>query len=283
MSTTLRRVTLSAGEIEFADSGGSGPALVLLHGLMMDHTLWDGAIARLDEDFRCVVPRLPLGAHAVPVYPEADLSLAGVADLVLELIDELGLEEVALVGNDTGGALAQLIVRRASPRVTRLVLVSCEAFDNWPPGLTGRTLLGAGRLAPPLFGVFMQQLRLKIVRRAPFAFGSLTKRGDGVVRGWLRPVLADPVIRRDTTRLLRTIAAEGPALQEASESLAAFAGASLVVWAGNDRVMPIDHAQRLADLLPDARKVVIEDSYTLIPLDQPDALASSLREFAGRA
>ena len=93
---------------------------------------------------------------------------------------ELDLEDVTVVGNDTGGAIAQLLAGANLPRMGRLVLVSCEAFDNYPPGLTGRVLVLLGKLPPLLFGLFMQQMRLKPVRRLPIAFGWLTKRGDAV-------------------------------------------------------------------------------------------------------
>ena len=65
--------------------------------------------------------------------------------------------------------------------MTRAVLVSCDAFDNFPPGLTGKTLVATGKLPPPAFGLFMQQMRLRAVRRLPIAFGWLTKRGDTLI------------------------------------------------------------------------------------------------------
>jgi pimeloyl-ACP methyl ester carboxylesterase len=75
--------------------------------------------------------------------------------LVGEFLDRLDLRGVTLVGNDTGGALVQLLIRRSAARVGRIVLVSCDAFDNYPPGLTGRTLVLTGKLPPWIFGLFM--------------------------------------------------------------------------------------------------------------------------------
>src|SRR5215469_3510037 len=124
----MKQITLSAGPIEYSDTGGDGPVLMMLHGLMMDASLWDGPIAALSPDFRCVAPTLPLGAHRLVMNADAVLSLGGVARLVTEFIDHLDLHDVTLVGNDTGGALVQLLMTDPSPRVGRVVLISCDAF-----------------------------------------------------------------------------------------------------------------------------------------------------------
>ena len=269
------QIDLSTGTLDYLDTGGDGPTVVLLHGLLMDGSLWDGPIADLAADHRCVAPTLPLGAHRHPV--SGDLSLPAIAGLVEEFLDRLDLHDVTLVGNDTGGALVQLVLAGKAERVGRAVLVSCEAFDNVPPGLTGKVLVLSGRLSPRLFGAFMQQLRLRAVRRSPIAFGWLTKRGDAVTAGWIRPVLTSPAIRRDTVRMLRAI--DGRAVAEATAALPSFHRPALVVWAAEDRVMPPEHGRRLADLLPDSRLVEIADSYTLVPLDQPAALAGTIRDF----
>jgi pimeloyl-ACP methyl ester carboxylesterase len=268
-------IDLSAGTLDYLDTGGGGPTLVLLHGLLMDSSLWDGPIADLSTDHRCIAPTLPLGAHRHPM--SGDLSLPAIARLVEEFLDRLDLHDVTLVGNDTGGALVQLVLAGKPERVVRAVLVSCEAFDNVPPGLTGKVLVLSGRLSPRLFGAFMQQLRLRAVRRLPIAFGWLTKRGDATTARWIRPVLTSQQIRRDTVRMLRAI--DGGAVAEATAALPSFHRPALVVWAAEDRVMPPEHGRRLAELLPDARLVEVADSYTLVPLDQPAALAGAVRDF----
>jgi len=273
-------IELSAGPVEYTDSGGSGPVLVLLHGLMMDATLWDEVIADLSAGYRCVAPTLPLGAHRRAMRADADLSLPGVARLVTEFLDRLDLHEVTLIGNDTGGALVQLVMVGDSERVARAVLVSCDAFDNFPPGLTGRALVLSGKLPPALFGLFMQQMRVRPVRRTPIAFGWLTRRGDATTARWLRPVLTQPEIRRDTVRALRAMAGSRRLLLETADKLTSFERPALVVWAKEDRVMPPGHGRRLAGLLPAGRLVEVADSYTLVPLDQPARLAATIREFA---
>jgi pimeloyl-ACP methyl ester carboxylesterase len=125
----------------------------------------------------------------------------------------------------------------------------------------------------------MQQLRIRPVRRLPIAFGWLTKRGDAATARWIRPVLTQPAIRRDTVRVLRAIAADKHLLVRAAESLPSFDHPALVVWARRDRVMPPSHGTRLTELLPRATLAEVDDSYTLIPLDQPAQLTQLLLQF----
>ena len=276
----METIELSAGTVEYADVG-TGPVIVFLHGLLMDASLWDAPIADLRSDYRCIAPTLPLGAHRLAADPRADLSLRGLASIVAELLARLELSDVTLVGNDTGGALVQVIMASGGDRVARAVLVSCDAFDNFPPGLTGKALFAAGRLPPGLFGLFLQQLRLRPVRRLPLTFGWLTKTGDAATARWIRPVLSRRDIRRDTVRLLRALAADRGALTRQAERLARFDRPVLIVWAAADRVMPPEHGRRLAALVPAGSLVEIENSYTLIPLDQPRLLARAISAFIG--
>lgn len=276
------QVELSAGTVEYEDTGGDGPTVVLLHGFLMDSTLWDGVVADLAADHRCVVPTLPLGAHRRAMHADADVTLPAIAGLVAELLDRLDLDDVTLVGNDTGGALVQLIACDGVARVGRIVLVSCDAFDNFPPSLPGRAAMLLGKLPPPVFGLFMQVMRLRPVRRLPITFGWLTRRGDAATARWMKPVLGQPEIRRDAVRVLRAAGADTDFLLAAAERLPGFDRPALVVWASEDRVMPPEHGRRLAELLPQGRLVEIPDSDTLVPLDQPVPLARAIRDFLAR-
>jgi pimeloyl-ACP methyl ester carboxylesterase len=139
-----------AGTFEYRGTGDTGPVLVLLHGLLMDASLWDAVIDGLAADHRCIAPTLPLGAHRRPMQSDADLSLPAIARLVVELLDRLDVHDVTIVGNDTGGALVQLLAVESVERIGRIVLVSCDAFDNFPPGATGKASVATGMLPPPL-------------------------------------------------------------------------------------------------------------------------------------
>ena len=271
------RVTLSAGTLEYEDTGSGEPTLVFLHGLLMDPSLWEEVVDDLKGDHRCIVPSLPLGAHRQAIGD--GLSFPAVASFVSEFLEQLELSEVTLIGNDTGGAIVQLVAAEHPERLAGIGLVSCDAFDNFPPGLTGKAVTQAGRLPPALFGAFMQQLRFKPLRRSPIAFGWLTKRGDPATRRWLEPVFGDAQIRGDAVRILRSMLADRKLLIRAADSLASFDRPALIVWASEDRVMPPEHGRRLAELLPASEFVEVQDSYTLIPLDQPRVLADHIRRF----
>ncbi len=269
---------LSAGTVEYEDTGGDGPVLVLLHGLAMDGSLWRHVVADLGVDHRCVVPTLPLGGHRRPMRPGADLSLPAMARLVAEFLEKLGLRDVTLVGNDWGGA--QLLVSEGrADRVGRLVLVACEAFENYPPGLPGKAAALAAKVPGGIYAAF-QPLRLRPLRRLPFTFGWMSKRPvpDGVMDSWLRPVLTSREIRRDLGKYASSVPPKD-VLLEWAERQRAFGGPVLVVWATEDRLMPRDHGRRLAGLFPDARLVEIDDSYTLVPEDRPAKLAAHIRGF----
>jgi len=274
-----KEIELSAGTIDYEDTGGDGPVLVLTHGLVMDASLWRHVVADLRDDYRCVAPTLPLGGHRHPMRPAADLSMTGIAHIVAELLERLELNDVTLVMSDWGGPLL-LASNGASSRIARLVLVSCEAFDNVPPGLPGRMVALAAKI-PGGINAALQPLRLRPLRRSPLALGLMTKRRipHEVTDAWLRPALSRRAIRRDLRKYAGSAKQGSRELLAGTARLSGFQRPALVAWAAEDRVMPRDHGRRLADLMPNARLVEIPDSRTLIPEDQPALLVAEIRRF----
>jgi pimeloyl-ACP methyl ester carboxylesterase len=280
MEDVMAELELSAGVIEYEDSGGPGPVLVLLGGLVMDGSVWDPVVEELRGDHRCVVPTLPLGSHRRPMRPDADLTLAGFARLVSELLDRLDLRDVTLVQNDHAAAL--VLAGERPPRVAGLVISSCEAFENYPPGLPGKNMRLMAMVPGGIF-VAMQALRLRPLRRLPVALGWMSKRPlpDELVDRWLVPAQTQRGVRRDLRKYAAS-ARRGQMLQ-VCERLRSFDRPALVVWTPEDRVQRPEHGRRLAELLPDARLVEIPDSYTLIMRDQPLAFAEAIRRFVREA
>jgi len=274
----MPEVRLSAGPVDYVDTGGDKPVVVLVHGVVMDGSLWRQVVADLGRDHRCIVPTLPLGAHRRPMEPDADLSLRGQVRLLAEFLDALQLSDVVLVGNDWGGPLL-LASEGLAARVGRLVLVSCEAFDNIPPGLPGRVLDLSARL-PGGLALAAWSLRVPPLRRLPLTFGWMARRPvpADLLNGWMRSLRTQAAVRRDFRKYARGIPPK-PDLVAATEALREFERPALVVWAAEDKVMPPQHGRRLAELLPRGRLVEVTDSYTLVPLDQPAALAGLLRDF----
>src|SRR5688572_23568044 len=156
--------------MELRDTGGDGPVVVMLHGALVDGTLWDAVVDRL-PDHRCIVPTLPLGSHTTPVADRSVLTPAGVADLVADELERLDLRDVTVVGNDTGGAIAQLLITRHPERIARLVLTPCDGLEVFPPALF-KPLFWLGRF-PPALSLAIAPLRLPPLRRLPIAFGWL--------------------------------------------------------------------------------------------------------------
>jgi pimeloyl-ACP methyl ester carboxylesterase len=274
----MAEIELSAGTIEYADTGGDGPVLVFLHGVTVAPSQWRHVVAELSSEYRCLLPHLPLGSHPRPMRPDADLSLHGIAMLVGEFLEKLDLRDVTLVQNDWGGAQV-LVAHGGAERVARMVLVACEAFDNYPPGMAGRLLCLTARV-PGGLAVLAQLLRFRAVRRAPGGWGWMSKRPvpDEVMDEWFRPAREQAAVRRDLARYGRSVPSR-EVLLDWAERNRSFGGPVLVVWAAEDRLMAAEHGPRLAALYPQGRLVTIPDSYTLVPEDQPAALTAEIRGF----
>ena len=262
----------------YADTGGDGPVVVLLHGVLMNGSLWTEVVEDLRDSYRCIVPELPLGGHRRPMPDDADLTLPSMAKLVARFLDELNVENVTLVSNDWGGA--QLVVWPGGTKcVANLVLVSCEAFDNYPPGLPGRLLTINARFPGGVF-LSVQLLRSRWFRNLPLAFGHLSKRPvpDELFSSWIVPARHDRRARRDLAKYLRRVPRRHQLLEWA-EQQRSFRGRVLIVWAREDKLMPVAHAQRLAGHFENTCLVWVDDSRTLVPIDQPSALARHIRRF----
>jgi pimeloyl-ACP methyl ester carboxylesterase len=269
-------IELSAGPIDYQDTGGGGPVLVFGHGLPMNQTQWRKVVPLLDG-YRCVLPTLPLGGHRRPMNPDADLSHRGVARLLGEFIERLGLDDVTLVLNDWGGGQF-LVTEEQGRRVGRLVLVACEAFDNFPPG-PAKAVAQVCRV-PGGVRLLTRLMRVPAFRNNRNGYGGMSLRGipDEVMDDWFGPATRSRAIRRDFAKFA-TSAPGRKVLLEWSEQLRDFVGPVLVVWATEDRLMPREHGPRLAELYPKGRLIEIADSSTLVPEDQPERLAEALIDF----
>jgi pimeloyl-ACP methyl ester carboxylesterase len=269
-------VSVPAGRIAYHDTGGDGPILVFGHGLLMDGRQWRKVIPLIPE-YRCITPTLPLGAHPEPMHPDADLTEQGVAHILADFLDALDLEDVTLVLNDWGGGQFMISDGR-DRRVGRLVLASCTAFDNYPPK-PARPAALLCRL-PGGGWVLSRMLGTRFFRHSRRAYGALSKSGipDPLFDEWFRHAVENSAVRRDLVKFA-TGAPSRRRLLELSEQLRSFTRPVLVVWAREDRMMPLAHADRLVELFPVATKVIVDDSWTLIPEDQPEAIADALRKF----
>ena len=262
----------------YSDTGGDGPVVVLLHGVLMNGSLWNKVVDSLQNRYRCIVPELPFGAHYAPMPDDADLALESLVAMIAEFLTELDLRDVTLVCNDWGGA--QLVIcPGGSDRVANLVLVSCEAFDNYPPGLPGWLLCLSASLPGGTF-MSVQLLRPRWIRHLSLTFGGMSKKRvpNDLFMSWIHPARENPKVRRDLNKYLRAVPHQKQLLEWA-EQQRSFRRPVLIVWAREDKLMPPTHAERLAEHFENSQLVWVDDSRTLIPIDQPEILTGHLRTF----
>jgi pimeloyl-ACP methyl ester carboxylesterase len=270
----MPEITLPQGTIHYRDAG-DGPPVVFLHGLLVDGEVWRKVTPLLQGAARTIVPDLPLGSHRTAMQADADLSPAGVARLVGDLLGALALEDVTLVGNDSGGAIGQLVALDHGERVGRLVLTNCDCFDVFPPK-EFVPMVKAARVPGALYAA-MQPMRAAKARRLPMAYGWLAHDiPDEVTGAWIQPFLDDPDIRRDAIAFMRAI--DKATMIDAAERLPSLKIPALVAWGQDDRFFPRELGERLAAALG-ARLTPIAGARTFVSEDAPDALAGFIREF----
>lgn len=276
--TQRKEIDLPAGRIRYREAGEGRP-IVFVHGFLVDGRLWDGVVDRLSDRFRCLAPDWPIGAQQIAMSPDADLSPPGVAAIVASFLDALGLEDVTIVGNDSGGAMSQVLVTRHPERIGRLVLTNCDTYENFPPG--------PFKALPPLakipggMAAVAAPFRIGALARAAFRPFARTRIPAGLVDSWMRPSLSDKAIRRDAAKV-----AAGMHKRYTLEAAAKLHGSELPIllaWAPEDRVFPLKGAERLAAEAGNARIVQIPDARTFVALDQPGPVAEAVAEFVGTA
>ena len=270
----MPKVTLPQGTIHYRDAG-DGPPVVFLHGLLVDGELWRKVTPLLHGDARCIAPDLPLGSHRMAMNADADLTPAGVARLVGDFMAALDLEDVTLVGNDSGGAISQLVALDHGERVGRLVLTNCDCFEVFPPK-EFVPMVKAARVPGALFAA-VQPMRSAKARRSPMAYGRLAHDlPDELTRAWVQPFLEDADVRRDAAAFMRAI--DKATMLDAAARLPSLKIPSLVVWGQDDRFFPRELGERLAAALG-ARLAPIPGARTFVAEDEPEALADLIRGF----
>lgn len=272
-----KELTVSQGTIRYRETG-QGPPLVFVHGLLVNGDLWRKVVPRLSEHFRCICPDLPLGSHELPMNPDADLSIPGIARLLVDFMAALDLDRPTVIANNTGGAITQVVMTEHPESIGRVVLTSCDSFDNFLPMMFRPLEILAH--VPPLLTAVVQPLRIPALRRLPVAYGWLAKRpidDPQVERGYAAQLFSQRGVRRDCYKVLRGISPRYT--QQAAKKLDRYEDPVLVAWSADDRFFPLEHGKRIASLVQDGRFVAMEDSYTFSSEDQPEALAKEIAAF----
>jgi len=275
----MSTIDISAGTIHYEATGPeNGRPVVFVHGYMMGAQLWRQVSERLaDLGLRCIAPTWPLGAHPVPLRAGADQTINGVAGMVAEVLTALDLQDVVLVGNDTGGVVTQLVAVHHPERLGALVLTSCDAFEHFPPPILKPVILAAK--SKTVFRTAMQAMRAPIARKRAFD-GLAHSNIDELTELWVRPAMSLPAVAEDLrqfTLSLRTEVTTGVARR-----LPEIDKPTLIAWSADDVFFEQEDGARLAATIPNARLEIIEGARTFSMLDQPDRLANLLLTVAVR-
>lgn len=258
---------------------GAGPTIVFVHGVYVCGALWDDVADHL-QGFHCIVPTWPLGAHADPAA-DADVSARANVRRILSFVEALGLEDVTLVGNDTGGGLCLAALGCGHPgldRLRRLVLTNCDSFEHFPPKGFDR-IAAMARHVPPVGAAFIRFLASGRGRKFfldAVCAQPLTQTRAGEIFG---AFATSKSTRRDALRFTQSL--EPSVTLDAVDALRSFDHPVLLAWGDRDRLFPIDHAQRLEREFPHAELTTIGDAATYVMLDQPVALAEAIAGFVG--
>ena len=269
-----KEIELPAGRVRYREAG-EGPVVVFVHGFLVDGRLWDGVVDALSDRCRCIAPDWPLGAQRVAMNADADLSPPGVAAIVDSFLAALELDDVTIVGNDSGGAISQILVTRRPERIGRLVLTNCDTHENFPPGIF-KAMPALAKL-PGGMALMSAPTRIGAVARNSFKPFARSKIPAELVASWTGPSLHDPDVRRDAKKF--TVGMHKRYTLEAAERLSESQLPLLLAWAPGDRFFPISYAERLQRETPNANLVEIPDAKTFVPLDQPRRLADEIAAF----
>jgi pimeloyl-ACP methyl ester carboxylesterase len=279
----MPQIALEQATIDYRVLGpedSAHPPVLFIHGILVDSRLWDRVAEGLArKGFRCFLPNWPLGSHTIPVNEGADLSPRGVAVMIRDFIDAVGLTDVTLVGNDTGGGLCQLVIDAYPDRVGRLVLTNCDAFDKFPP--FPFDLVFAVLRGPISIKLLFEPMRLKALRHSPLGFGLLVHPDPRLTSSWLEPARTDVRIRRDLARLLRNVAKTD--LTDVATRLPRFTKPVTLVWGQRDRAFTPSLGRRLAALFPNGTLIEVPDARTFVSLDNPTAVIDAVAKVGATA
>lgn len=276
MVDEAKEVRLDPGAVRYREMGEGAP-IVFVHGILANSALWREVMPPLAQHFRCIAPDLPLGGHQVPLRPDADLGPGGVAQIVADFLEALDLRDVTLVGNDTGGAICQIVVARHRERLSRLVLTNCDSYEDFFPVLLRPFHYGAKFFGRRFVDVLAGVLRVRLAQRALLKTVAARRMDATTLDAYLGPLIYSPGVRRDLAHFLGWVS--NHYTLDAARSFKTFDRPVLIVWGENDIFFSPKLARRLRQDFPDASLQFVSGSRAFVPEDRPELLAGLIRDF----
>ncbi|MDQ0114794.1 alpha/beta fold hydrolase [Paenibacillus harenae] len=273
----MKEAYVEAGIIRYKDQG-TGQAILFLHGALSNGNTWRKVIPAISKSFRCIVPDLPLGGHSIPLDPETDLTPTGLANLLKQFLDVLGLDDIILVGNDTGGAYAQVFTMSYPEKVSKLVLCNTDAFEIFPPKQF--SLLKIGVNIPGFTFLMAQLFRIKPLLKTSMVLGLLshTLSKEVLHTLYIHNFIHYKGVRADFSKVVRGWSPD--VTRQAAEKLSFFNKPVLVIWGADDKkLFPVELGERIFSIFPDARFELVKNALTYVQEDQPEVFAHKLVHF----
>lgn len=259
--TTLRYLELNPS---------SKPTLVLIHGVMVNPMIWYRMAQQLP--FRCIMPELPLGAHAYK--QQVPITVESVVGIMKEFVDSMQLNKFVLVGNDTGGALCQIFLSKYMHQVEKLVLTNCDTFEHFFPAVLKPIVYMS---YVPGFSWLLSKIWTPGILNYLAPMLSIAKRPQDNLDDMMKLLSEQEFARSDFVSFCQSV--DSKYTLEAAKSFSKYHNPVLLAWGSEDSIFPLEHAQRLAKSFSNCKLIPIDDAYFLVPQDKPEQLAAEVENF----
>jgi pimeloyl-ACP methyl ester carboxylesterase len=269
-------VQTASGHISYMEQG-TGPVALFVHGVLLNGYLWRHQLADLSNIRRCIA--VDLLAHGdTEIAPDQDVSVTANAIMLKEFLDALNIDQADLVGNDSGGGIAQIFAALYPERVRSLTLTDCDTYDNWPPEAFKPFLAMAA--AGGLRGTLDAMLSDKNVYRSPQALGPAYEHpeqlSDDSIEKYLRPLVRSEQRTRALERFLAAFDNKHTLAIEAR--LKTLKAPTLIVWGTDDVYFDVKWSRWLAENIPGARRrVEFKGARIFFPEERSEEFNKELR------
>lgn len=274
--STVRHVETASGRISYTEAG-SGPVALFVHGVILNKHIWRHQIAGLSDIRRCIA--IDLLAHGdTEIALDQDVSVTANAKMLKEVLDALQIDQVDVVGNDSGGGIAQIFAALNLDRVRSLTLTNCDTHDNWPPEAFKPfvEMVASGGLSKTLNAMLSD----KSIYRSPGALGPAYEHPEIAteedIEIYLRPHVRTEQRTRDLERFV--LAFDHKHTLTIEPQLRKLKAPTLIVWGTDDVYFPVKWAHWLAEAIPGAKPPIeLAGARIFFPEERAEAFNKLLR------